>query len=142
VFLLGTNVLLALVWTRHLHHDAAHRWFSASADDRWATCHITQCGLVRISSNPGFDLETLTPQEAIAVLQRTMTHRSHGFWADNLLLCDSAFPLLSAWRGYRQVTDACLLSLALERGGRLATFDRGILSLARTQTQRAAVLLS
>ncbi|GMV04495.1 MAG: hypothetical protein AMXMBFR53_07750 [Gemmatimonadota bacterium] len=31
---------------------------------------------------------------------------------------------------FRQVTDAHLLSLALRRGGRLATFDRGARELA------------
>ncbi len=32
--------------------------------------------------------------------------------------------------GYRQVTDAHLLTLAIEKGGRLATFDRGIREIA------------
>jgi hypothetical protein len=31
--------------------------------------------------------------------------------------------------GFRQVTDAHLLTLAIHRGGRLATFDRGIAEL-------------
>lgn len=31
--------------------------------------------------------------------------------------------------GYRQVTDVHLLSLAIHRGGRLLTFDSGILEL-------------
>ena len=31
--------------------------------------------------------------------------------------------------GYRQVTDAHILSLAIRRGGRLVTFDRGVLQL-------------
>jgi len=31
--------------------------------------------------------------------------------------------------GFRQVTDAHLLTLAIRRGGRLATFDRGIVEL-------------
>jgi hypothetical protein len=31
--------------------------------------------------------------------------------------------------GYRQVTEAHLLSLAIRRGGRLATFDAGIRDL-------------
>jgi uncharacterized protein len=53
----------------------------------------------------------------------------HEFWPDDVSPTD---PMSEPYRrvfGYRQVTDAHLLSLAIRRGGRLATFDRGISDL-------------
>ena len=37
--------------------------------------------------------------------------------------------ILSRIQGYRQITDAVLLGLAAQRGGRLATFDTGMADL-------------
>jgi predicted nucleic acid-binding protein len=31
------NVLLALTWSHHAHHDAAHRWFARDATAGWTT---------------------------------------------------------------------------------------------------------
>lgn len=42
------NVLLALAWSNHPHHDAAHRWFSRDAAAGWATCGFTQTGFLRL----------------------------------------------------------------------------------------------
>ena len=40
------------VWRAdHIRHDAAHEWFSANRKEGWATCPITEIGLVRILSN-------------------------------------------------------------------------------------------
>ena len=46
------NVLLALAWSNHAHHDAAHRWFARDATAGWATCLLTQTGFLRLSLNP------------------------------------------------------------------------------------------
>jgi predicted nucleic acid-binding protein len=46
------NVLLALAWTNHIHHDAAHRWFAHNAEAGWATCLHTQSAFLRLSLNP------------------------------------------------------------------------------------------
>ncbi len=52
-------------------------------------------------------------------------------------------PLVGALglRGHNQVTDAYLLALAMSRNSRLATFDAGVPSLAKTPTQLAAIEL-
>ena len=52
--LLDLNILTALLWPAHEHHNAAHRWFAGGADASWATCALTQLGFVRIVSNPAF----------------------------------------------------------------------------------------
>ena len=46
------------------------------------------------------------------------------FWPDDVSLCDS--DVFSLTVGHRQLTDVYLLGLAVQRGGRLATFDRSI----------------
>ena len=46
------NVLRALAWSNHPHHDAAHRWFARDAAAGWATCLFTQTGFLRLSLNP------------------------------------------------------------------------------------------
>ena len=141
VFLLDTNVLISLIWPNHSHHQRAHAWFSTLGDDRWATCPMTECGFVRISSNPGFDLETLTPPEAIAILRQTISHPRHVFWEDTLAICSSSrFPLQSL-TGHKQITDAYLFTMAIERGEKLVTFDAGIPSLARNDADRQAIVL-
>jgi hypothetical protein len=43
--LLDINVLLALGWRYHAHHDAAHGWFVRDAAAGWATCLLTQTEL-------------------------------------------------------------------------------------------------
>ena len=43
--------------------------------------------------------------------------------------------------GYRQVTDAHLLALAISRKGRLATFDRGVPALIPDGLEGAAELV-
>jgi predicted nucleic acid-binding protein len=43
------NVLLALGWSNHPHHNAAHDWFAREASAGWATCLLTQSAFVRLS---------------------------------------------------------------------------------------------
>jgi hypothetical protein len=54
----------------------------------------------------------------------------HVFWSDDVSPCDADGTPFSHLAGYRQVTDAHLLTLARRRGGALATIDRGVLDLA------------
>ena len=48
----------------------------------------------------------------------------HAFWPDAVSLLDAGRISWSAVLGARQVTDAYLLALAVEQGGRLVTLDR------------------
>ena len=50
--LLDTNVLIALLDTQHLHHDAAGRWLAENIGHGWATCPITENGCLRIMAQP------------------------------------------------------------------------------------------
>jgi len=125
-FLLDLNLLLALAWPSHVHHDLAHGWFESEGSPRWATCPLTQLGFIRLSSNPLFTTDAVTPDAALEML-RVMTARDeHAFWPDDMDCISSGFPIGLRISGHRQVTDAYLFSLARARSGCLATLDRRI----------------
>ena len=130
--LLDLNILTALLWPTHEHHDAAHRWFAARSNAKWATCSLTQLGFVRIVSNPAFSRDALAPAGAVTLLAENLTHPAHEFWTENLQVPAAVKGLEAAWQGHRQLTDAYLLALASRRKGILATFDRGLRALAVT----------
>ena len=128
--LLDLNILTALLWPAHEHHEAAHRWFRARGRARWATCSLTQLGFVRIVSNPAFSRDALPPVEAVALLAENLTHPGHEFWMEMLQLPAAIKGMEPGLQGYRQLTDAYLLALASRRKGVLATFDRATRTLA------------
>lgn len=128
--LLDANVLLALGWSTHEHHDAARRWFKRSEATHWATCPLTQLAFVRLSSNPHVVDPVATPQQAAELLRRMVAHPRHVFWSDTI---DLATEVEWPWDwvvGHRQVTDSRLVLLAKRNNGRLATFDRRIAKTA------------
>lgn len=68
--LLDVNVLLALAWSNHQHHAAAHHWFDETDGRRFATCSLTQLAFIRLSSNPSFTAEAVTPREVASLLRK------------------------------------------------------------------------
>jgi toxin-antitoxin system PIN domain toxin len=128
--LLDLNILTALLWPAQEHHEIAHRWFGSRAKARWATCSLTQLGFVRIVSNPAFSRDALAPPSAVDLLAANLSHAAHEFWMETLELPAAIKGMEPGVQGYRQVTDAYLLALASHRKGVLATFDRGLRSLA------------
>ena len=128
--LLDINILTALLWPTHEHHEVAHRWFRQRSDAPWATCPLTQLGFVRIVSNPAFSRDALSPTEAVALLGENLGHPAHEFWTESLQLPQAVKGIEARLQGYRQLTDAYLLALARGRKGVLATCDRGIRALA------------
>jgi hypothetical protein len=121
--LLDLNVLVALVWPSHVHHENAHRWFAEERHGRWATCPLTQCGLVRISSNPVIIPEAVSCGQAMQLLTAMTGHPDHVFWPDDLDLSQSEVSL--PWiTGHRQVVDVYLIGLAARNNGELVTLDR------------------
>ncbi len=121
-YLLDGNVLVALADCAHVHHDAAVKWF-ASMQAPFATCPITQGTLLRMLLQ--FDA-VADVAEAVRFLGHFTAHPSHRFWPDELAYGDIAW---NGVMGHRQVTDAYLSALARHRGGRIATFDKGLAAL-------------
>jgi toxin-antitoxin system PIN domain toxin len=128
--LLDLNILTALLWPTHEHHDVAHSWFDARGDAPWATCSLTQLGFVRIVSNPAFSQDALSPADAVALLGANLDHAVHEFWAESLQVPSAVKGMEAKLQGSKQLTDAYLLALAHRRKGVLATFDRGLRTLA------------
>ena len=129
VFLLDVNVLVAMAWPTHVAHLQVGRWLARHAEAGWASCPVTQAGFVRVLSNPSFSSDALTPVDAAAVLNKSLTHPAHRFWADDIGFEDAIRAFKDHLVGHRQVTDAYLLGLTLHKKGKLATLDRGILEL-------------
>lgn len=119
--LLDINVLLALLDPDHVNHDQAHDWAASGLADGWATCALTQNGLVRILSQPKYP-NPLTVPAAIALLRSATADPRHHFWPCDVQLAD---PLIRSERllGARQITDSYLLALAITQHGCFVTFD-------------------
>jgi uncharacterized protein len=139
--LLDVNVLTALLWPAHEHHDAAHHWFETRRGGHWATTPLTQLGFVRIVSNPAFSRDALSPPEAVALLAENLAHAAHEFWAEALPVPDAVDGMDAELRGHQQLTDAYLLAVARHRKGLLATFDRGVRTLAGRRLDAALEIL-
>lgn len=129
-YLLDASVLVALAWPEHSAHDRARRWFVQHSRSGWATCPITEMALVRLLSNAAFSPRALTVGNALEVLRRNLDLPGHQFWPDAIGLDAAAERMQSPLVGYRQITDAYLVALAMQNQGKLTTLDRGIAKLA------------
>ena len=122
-FLLDVNVLIALVDPAHVHHDQAHDWFSRAGRKSFATCPLTENGLIRIVGHPKYPN---SPGPPSAVLQSLVAIRGlagHTFWPDKVSVADPAYFASGLLSSHARVTDSYLLALAHANGGRLATMD-------------------
>lgn len=129
-FLLDVNVLIALAWPQHVHHQRAHAWFTSHGRQAWSTCPLTQLAFVRISSNPAIVTDAVSARAACAALRKMTGLRGHQFWPD-VLAVDQLDEINSiALVGHRQVTDAYLVGLARHHRAKVATFDRAMTALA------------
>lgn len=126
VALLDVNFLVALLDRLHPHHDAAHRWFQRHRGRGFATSPSTINGCARVLSNPSYPTVEATPAEVAASLAALSSDPNHHFWPDTVTITDSAAIRPARLSGHRQITDACLLALAVRNHGVLATFDRSI----------------
>jgi toxin-antitoxin system PIN domain toxin len=125
--LLDINVLLALAWPQHIHHDRVKRWVRSQTTHgklSLATCPITQLGFLRISMNiKGYAADF---ESARSLLSSLVHHQEfvHSFWTDDFSILSGS---LKRNPGPNQLTDAYLAALAENRpGGKLATLDDGI----------------
>jgi toxin-antitoxin system PIN domain toxin len=115
------NVLVAITFPTHVHHEAVHAWWTSVPATRFATCPITQGTLLRLALREG-----ATFGQALNLLQAVCARPDHDFWPDDL---SYASVRLSGVVGHRQVTDAYIAALARARGERLVTLDRGLAAL-------------
>lgn len=123
-YLLDVNVLLALSDPMHVHHDAAHRWFSTTGQSAWATCPLTENGFVRVASHPSYPNRPGDGTVVLTILRKLCAADGHHFWPDDVSLRDMLRPGIAIT--HHQITDLYLLALAAHAGGKLATFDRRV----------------
>jgi toxin-antitoxin system PIN domain toxin len=125
--MLDVNVVIALLDPDHAFHDRAHAWWSVHREAGWASCPITENGVVRIMSHPAYSpTMPLAAGELIARLRLFAERTDHEFWPDAISIRDETVILTDRIHGGRQLTDLYLLALAARHDGRLATFDQSI----------------
>ncbi|HSG39803.1 MAG TPA: TA system VapC family ribonuclease toxin [Thermoanaerobaculia bacterium] len=126
---MDVNVLVALAWPNHEHHEFAVGWLEENQAAGWATCPVTQSGFIRVSSNARAIPGAKSPHQTISLLREMVSLPHHVFLPDDTSLVSSEFVTFQKVMGYRQVTDAHVLGIALRHGAALVTFDRSILDL-------------
>ncbi len=124
VGLLDVNVLVALFVHEHEHHELALDWFtSQAATGGWATCAITELGVIRVCAQLAGG--TVSPEAtADRLLMLTISNREHAWWPDTV--SPALLPEVRSAATAKQVTDRYLLGLARRNGGRVVTFDRAL----------------
>ena len=141
IALLDINVLIALAWPNHVHHGAALSWFREQREAGWATCPLTEAGFVRVSCNPSVVQHTVTPRDAIALLGELRRLGAHSFWPLDRSIVDLPQVIIARLQGYRQITDAVLLSAAMQHSGQLATLDNGLAQLIGVSERSALCVI-
>jgi len=112
-FLLDVNVLIALIDPAHVHHDSAHEWFAGQGRHKWATCPVTENGVVRIVSHPRYPGTPGTPAAIALLLSKFFALSGHIFWPDDISLLDAKRIDVSRLLSHAQVTDTYLLAFVL-----------------------------
>ena len=123
--LLDVNVLVALLDAMHVHHRIATDWLASHQQLGWASCPLTQNGCVRLLSLSAYR-NAHAPADVARRLGAATSGGQHEFWPDSVSLLDAGRARWDHVLTSRQVTDAYLLALAVSRGGRFVTLDRGI----------------
>lgn len=129
--LYDVNVLIALFDPQHTQHNRATAWHRESRVDGWATCPLTQNGLLRIVSQPRYT-HPASVAELLDLLQGATSDPSHEFWPDDVSLANAGTLQPQALLTSAAITNVYLLALAFKHAGRLVTLD--------TRISRSAVI--
>jgi uncharacterized protein len=113
-YLLDVNVLIALVDPAHVQHEAVHTWFGRVGRKAFATCPLTENGLLRIVGHPKYPNSPGPPGAVAEALASIRALPGHVFWADSISLAEEDRFDLQQLTGH---------ALARANDGRLATLD-------------------
>lgn len=116
--LIDANVLIALSFADHFHHERAVAWLGSRR--RFATTPCVQGSLIR------FAVRVASPTHAGDLIDLLTAHGRHVFWPDDVGYTRS---MLRGLTGHGQVTDAYLAEIAVAHATKLATFDQGLATL-------------
>lgn len=140
-YLLDVNVLIALIDPAHVQHDRAHDWFAAQGQQAWATCPLTENGVLRIVGNARYPNSPGTPAAVAELIAILRSLGGHEFWPDDVTLFDPQRIDTARLLDSGQVTDTYLLALAAAHGGQLATFNRHLVADAVVNGSKALHLI-
>jgi toxin-antitoxin system PIN domain toxin len=141
-YLLDVNVLIALIDPAHIQHDPAHEWFAKQGRRAWATCPLTENGVLRIVGNPRYPNSPGAPAAVAPLVAGLRALPGHVFWPDDITLMDSGIIDGSRLLDAGQITDSYLLALACAHNGHLATFDRRLVTDAVRNGSRRLHLIA
>lgn len=127
-YLLDVNVLIALIDPAHVQHDQVHEWFGRVGRKAFATCPITENGLLRIVGHPKYPNSPGPPSTVAAALSTIRGLPGHAFWPDSISLVESSLIDPDLLSSHSRVTDSYLLALAKANKGKLATMDQKLAS--------------
>jgi uncharacterized protein len=139
--LLDVNILIALQWPGDAAHRRIQEWFLENGTFDFSTCSITQSGFIRVITNPSFSGSRVHVSEARDSLVYLTKLEGHRFWPMDVGFSETTAPFADKIVGYRQVTDAYLLGLAIQRDGILVSQDRAMAHLAGSRFSRHVKLL-
>ena len=141
-YLLDVNVLIALIDPAHVQHDRAHEWFAAQGRKAWATCPLTENGVVRVVGHARYPNSPGSPAAVAELIAVLCGLGGHEFWPDDVTLFDTRRIDSTRLLDSSQVTDTYLLALARAHGGQLATFDRRLVTDAVIDGSKALHLVA
>jgi uncharacterized protein len=125
--LLDVSVLIVLFDPDHVFHNRVHSWWAAASNKGWASCPLTENGMIRIMSTRSYSQKTaFTSIDIVSRLQQFVTNTDHEFWPDDISLRNATiFPDNRSYSSHT-LTDIYLLGLAVQHAGRLVTMDAHI----------------
>jgi hypothetical protein len=126
-YLPDVNLLVALSDPEHSAHSKVAAWHQSIGTASFLLCPITEAGFARLMATPAVGGESISTALLLLKQVTALPNVGHLTVAPNLL--ELIRPIESRLQGYRQVTDALLLGLAIKNNAILVTLDRGIESL-------------
>jgi hypothetical protein len=138
-YLPDVNVLIALSDQDHSGYFAAARWFAGIGSAPFLLCAVTEAGFVRITANPLVGGHGT--QQAIALLEEIRNLPNCQSLPIEVGWLELIRPLAARLHGYRQVTDALLLGLAIRQKATLVTLDQHIRALAAKEFEANLLVL-
>jgi predicted nucleic acid-binding protein len=112
----------------HASHEQATDWLLGSHGARLLLCPVTEAGFVRIAASPLVGKKSIA--DAMRMLEGIRALPNVAHLPISLSWLELIQPIAPRLLGYRQVTDALLLGLAIRNGAILVTLDRSIQALA------------
>lgn len=140
-YLLDVNVLIALIDPAHVQHDQVHAWFGRVGRNGFATCPITENGLLRIVGHPKYPNSPGPPSVVASALSAIRALPGHTFWPDSISLVASASIDPELLSSHGRVTDSYLLALAKANDGKLATMDQKLATEVVAEGNSALALI-